>query len=551
MRTAIHPADAGRYDTGETGMVAALRRRYARAKAQRSGWEALWHDCYDYALPARRNGVAMAATGGASGGLRGGEKLFDGTACDAADQLAAALLAQLTPPWSRWFGFRPGRDVPEAQRGAVAAELDAAAEILQAQFERSNLAVELHQNFLDLVVAGTACLACEEAPLGEPSALRFTAMPLGEVVLEEGAGGRLDTVFRRQDLTLEQLAQRYPAVTQAAWFAERRRRATQSDDDATRIAVLDCVLPEAAPASGYSYIALLEDGAAGHGPVQDSDAVLARGRFDQTPFIAFRWLKAPGEAYGRSPVMKALPDIKTANKVVELVLKNASIAVTGIWQADDDGVLNPANVKLVPGAIIPKAVGSSGLTPLAAPGRFDISQLVLDDLRARIRHALLGDTLGQIDAPRMTATEVLERSAEMARLLGATFGRLQSELLDPLIRRAVAILQRRGEIPRFALDGREVVLVQQSPLARLQAQGDVQGTLTWLGQMQALGPQAMQAVDVLAVARWLGRTLGVPGEFLVEPGEAMPQGAGNPVQQMLQQLQGAIGPAAAQMGEAA
>ena len=38
--------------------------------------------------------------------------------------------------------------------------------------------------------------------------------------------------------------------------------------------------------------------------------------------------------------MTTLPDIKTANKVVELILKNASIAVTGIWLADDDGVLN-------------------------------------------------------------------------------------------------------------------------------------------------------------------------------------------------------------------
>ena len=58
--------------------------------------------------------------------------------------------------------------------------------------------------------------------------------------------------------------------------------------------------------------------------------------------------------------MKALPDIRTANKVVELVLKNASIAVTGIWQADDDGVLNPGTVRLVPGTIIPKAPGSAG-----------------------------------------------------------------------------------------------------------------------------------------------------------------------------------------------
>jgi hypothetical protein len=44
--------------------------------------------------------------------------------------------------------------------------------------------------------------------------------------------------------------------------------------------------------------------------------LLAEGKFEYSPFISFRWLKSPGEIYGRSPVMKALPDIKTANKVV-------------------------------------------------------------------------------------------------------------------------------------------------------------------------------------------------------------------------------------------
>ena len=82
---------------------------------------------------------------------------------------------------------------------------------------------------------------------------------------------------------------------------------------------------------------------------------LSSGRFDSSPFISFRWLKGAGEVYGRSPVMTVLPDIKTVNKVVELVLKNASISVTGIWQADDDGVLNPANIQLVPGSIIPES----------------------------------------------------------------------------------------------------------------------------------------------------------------------------------------------------
>src|SRR3712207_8885699 len=84
--------------------------------------------------------------------------------------------------------------------------------------------------------------------------------------------------------------------------------------------------------------------------------------------------------------------------------------MTGIWQAEDDGVLNPATVRLVPGTIIPKAPGSAGLTPLAAPGNFDISQLVLNDLRARIRAAMLADRLGPPQDAKMTATEVLERS---------------------------------------------------------------------------------------------------------------------------------------------
>ena len=212
--------------------------------------------------------------------------------------------------------------------------------------------------------------------------------------------------------------------------------------------------------------------------------------------------------------MSALPDIKTANKVVELILKNASIAVTGIWLADDDGVLNPANIRLVPGSIIPKAVGSSGLTPLQAPGRFDVSNLVLDDLRARIRHTLLVDRLGPVGGPRMTATEVVERSVETARLLGATYGRLQAELTTPLITRAIAILRRRGEIPDLALDGREVDLQYKSPLARSQARQDVRETLMWLEATAQMGAEATAVVDIPAAARWLGERLGVPGQLV-------------------------------------
>jgi hypothetical protein len=205
--------------------------------------------------------------------------------------------------------------------------------------------------------------------------------------------------------------------------------------------------------------------------------------------------------------------------VVELVLKNASIAATGIWQADDDGVLNPATVRLEPGAIIPKAPGSSGLTPLAAPGNFDVSQLVLEDLRARIRGALLADRVGPERRDNMTATEVLERAAQTARLLGATYGRLQAELLTPLVSRSLSILRRRGEIPPLLLDGREAVLRYRSPLAQVQGRSDAANTLLFLQAVRAMGPEAVATIDLPAAARWLGRTLSAPAEILLPPTE--------------------------------
>tara|TARA_R110000787_G_scaffold63679_11_gene144200 strand:- start:300957 stop:302654 length:1698 start_codon:yes stop_codon:yes gene_type:complete len=471
-----------------------LIERYRRAKARRSQWEGHWRECYEYALPQRESVIDPA-----NPGVKKGNRLYDATATDAVDQLAASLLSELTPPWGRWFDFKPGKDAPEDQHAEMAKILERAASVLQGNFDRSNFAVEMHQCYLDLVTAGTACLMFEEAPAGDQSAFRFTAVPLSEVVFEESLSGRLDVTYRRAELTRTQFQERFPDAV------------LPDIDDGNaadeKISVIEAVQPGS---RGYEYVAVRE--AADNGG-SDAD-VLATGAFRSSPFINFRWVKAPGEIYGRSPVMKALPDIKTANKVVELVLKNASIAVTGIWQADDDGVLNPATIKLEPGTIIPKAVGSAGLTPLKPANDMDLSSIVLEQMRTRIRHALLSDIIGQPDRPDMTATEVIQRSLEMARLLGATYGRLQAELLTPIAMRAVSILQRRGETPSFEIDGRVVELEYTSPLARERTRREAGMVSEWIRGLTALGPEAMALVDPLKAARYTARAFGVPEDIL-------------------------------------
>ena len=70
--------------------------RYRQAKERRGVWESHWQECYDYALPQRDGGIRQSHTG-----EKKTDKLFDGTAPDGVDLLAASLLAQLTPPWAR------------------------------------------------------------------------------------------------------------------------------------------------------------------------------------------------------------------------------------------------------------------------------------------------------------------------------------------------------------------------------------------------------------------------------------------------------------------
>lgn len=465
-----------------------LKAGYERARAKRSVWEGVWRDCYAYGLPQHEGQ-----------GTRTGVQMFDGTAMDGVDQLASSLLANLTPPWSSWFGLKPGPELSAAEAEALSPILEGGARIMQAHFDRSNFAVEMHQAFLDLVTAGTGVILFEESAPGQLAAFKFSALPLMDVTLDESAAtGRLEHIYRQSKMSAAQIRARFG-------------RTDFVDEDADKhYEILEAALPdEDKPITHYRVMLSGDNEGQGQG-----EEFLIKAKLPASPFIAFRWAKAPGDVYGRSPMMKALPDIKTANKVVELILKNASIAVTGIWQADDDGVLNPANIDLSPGSIIPKAVGSQGLRPLEMPGRFDVSQLVLDDLRARIRHALLIDRLGQIGGHRMTATEVVERAGEMALLLGATYGRLQSELLTPLILRGWDILRKRGEVPDIAIDGRNVQLDYRSPLARAQGQRGVQNTLNWINTALSMGDEAAATVDLAAAARFVGEALGVPSDLI-------------------------------------
>ena len=481
--------------------------RYLKALEKRAAWESYWEECYEYALP-QKSGIFKND----SLAVKKNATVFDSTAETAVDRLASSLLSQLTPPWSKWFGLEFGIDVTdEKERAEKVLQLENIQKILQSHFDRSNFYVEAHQCYLDLITVGTAVMLFEENAVGESSAFKFTAVPMNEIVFEDTGSGRLDSVFRRSLVPVGSLNTKFSSSV----FDEKQQSIISKNAD-KKVYVIEAVVPRITSLGqqGYNYFAFIDDTENVFGSVDK--ILLKTGVFSSSPFICFRWQKVSSEIYGRSPVMKALPDIKTANKVVELILKNASIAVSGIWQADDDGILNPQNITLAPGTIIPKAVGSAGLTPIRSGADFDVSQLVLSDLRANINRCLLADQLNATSGgARMTATEVIERVNQISRILGATYGRLQSEFLTPVIVRAVSILKRRGEISDILVNGYEVDLKYQSPLAQNQILRDAENVLNWIKTLSDFGQDAFSVIDKKAVAIWLGKVFGVSEKLIV------------------------------------
>ncbi len=403
-----------------------LQKMYSRALNLREPWLKRWSDARRYTMPTTDEEIAT---------------LFDGTAADAADNLSACMYSLLTPPESLWLNL-----VPESEESP---DPVAATMALRSNLNESNFYTTVHQCYMDLVTMGTACLFMSESPIGAASAFNFTAIPMTDIAILPNA------VFHTATVTAQDVARRYPEWTPPRAIVDAIK---QNPEYQLRLvqALIDT-----------EFTAWIDAG----GNIENN--IVATGTFETNPYIIFRWALASGELYGRGPILRALPDIKTANKVVELVLKNATIAVSGIWQADDDGVINLSNINLTPGAIIPKAVGSTGLTPLATGANFDVSQIILKDLRERIRHTMLADRIGTLSDKEMTATEILARNADMLRILGATYGRLLHEFIRPLCDRGLQILARRGVIDKISLHS-DAELKYIAPIAQMVAEN---GTL--------------------------------------------------------------------------
>lgn len=491
--------------------VEALLKRAERAEQKRAQFAALMQDCYSYAMPERD---AWSAYGY---GQNRQVRVYDSTAVVSVARFANRLQSALFPPGQRWarLALPPELAADDAAQG-VQGDLEAATELLFRHIHASNFDMVANE-WAQEIAAGTAAMLVENGRIGTRRAraplLRFQAIPSALLAFDEGPFGTVEGVFFTQRMPARLVARTYP---DARDLPQEIAQKAEADAEA-EVELLQCTTFDAGE-EVFRFEVLHKA----------SRARLVERRYRTNPWIIARWIKAPGETHGRGPLTQALPDIRTLNKLQELNLKTGSLAVAGVWTALDDGVLNPANVRITPGAVIPVRSNGGPLGPslrgLEFPGRYDVNMDMQDRLATRIRQVMFDDPLPPQVQAGLTATEVIERVRRFQADTGA-FGRLQSDAVVPLVARCLDILEQAGELAgeRFgglmdAMQDDAIRIRATGPLSQAQDMADVQAVMSFIGGAAPLGEAGMamvqNGVDPARAGPYIAERMGVPAQLI-------------------------------------
>ena len=484
----------------KTDLTKGLLSRFDRLQGQRENWETHWQEVADYMQPRKADVTKRRARGD-----KRMEQVFDSSPIQAVELLAASLHGMLTNPSTPWFTLR-FKDEEIQNEDEAKLWLEASTDAMYTAFNRSNFQQEIFELYHDLITFGTAAMFIEE---DDDDIIKFSTRHINEVFIAENDKGRIDTIYRKFKISARAAIQKFGEAVSADVQTKAKK------DPYEEIELLHAVYPRSdfnpnkKDKSNMPFESVYMEFKNGN--------ELSVGGFREFPFVVPRYLKASNEIYGRSPAMTALPDVKMLNEMSKTTIKAAQKQVDPPLLVPDDGFLLP--VRTVPGGLNFYRSGTRDrIEPLNIGANNPLGLNMEQQRRDSIRAVFYVNQLMMQQGPQMTATEVIQRNEEKMRLLGPVLGRLQSELLKPLIDRVFAVLLRNNMLPQAPefLSGRDVEIEYVSPLAKAQKSTELQSIMRAveiLGSLANVAP-VFDYVNFDNLVKHLADIVGVPQKIL-------------------------------------
>lgn len=442
--------------------------------------------------------------------------IYDGTAVAAHDLMVNGLLGYLISRVTQWMKLYHAdqeiMDYPEVREYFQDAEV-----ALYGEFERSNFYEQIKTAFDNGGSFGTAGIHIEEDVYN--SRINYLARPAKELYVAENKYGYVDTIFRHYYMTTKQIVEAFKKdKLEERWIKENEKTPYKKHEmlhivrprknrDVTRID------NENKP---FESVYMFKAG-----------DILRVSGYDTLPDVVWRWSKNADEEYGRSPAWKALTDIKRINRISKdlMSLSNYQVNPAVMYPGSMEYMMN-----LNPGGRIPYTDPNMLIKPIEK-GNYPIGRDREEKIEEAIRQHFHVDffmSLSQV-TKTMTIPEVMERQGEKGAVLGTTVGRINSELLDPIIEKTFEIADRAGrmpEVPQVLIDyGGEIKIEYTGLLAQIQrrymgTQG-ITRAMEQLAPMVQMNPEILDNINFDEMARELMVKSSMPQKIIRSEDEVM------------------------------
>ncbi len=472
---------------------------YQSAKQRRSNWDTLWQEIADYMAPSR-----ASFTEAQQRAANRREKIFDSTPEEANEALAAGLHGMMTSRSQRWFYLQPEN---RALRGRVRITRWIE-DVLTAMYAVINSPVsgfhtQIDQCYQDLGAFGNAVMFTET---NGPAPIIFQSKHLGRCWVSYDVFGQARSVYYTYTYTVKDIVERFgvdslPDTLKMNYERGEGRdaemdvlHAVSKRDDTTKFG-----------AKGFAF--------GSYWILEKEKHLLSEGGYREMPYLTPRWRVRTGEDYGVGPGERMLPEARMLNEMYKSVMKAAQKALDPPLQLPDDSFMNP--IRLRPSGLNYYRLGGGKIEPIESRHRVDIGDALLEAQRQRLKVGFFSDAFditSDSDGVNVKATFTLQRRDDKFRRLSPVFGRLDAELLEPVIQRLFSVMSAKGMLPEAPeeLDNERIVIDYVSPVARAMRTAEADDILRLIELAAPLGeidPDALLHINGSEAVKIAGNEL--------------------------------------------
>lgn len=527
------------------------RQKFERIRAklltERSSFDKHWRECSDFILPRRSRFLIDDEN---KDNHRRTNKIIDSTGTRAARTLRSGMMAGMTSPARPWFQLStPDPDL--AEFAPVKEWLHTVTKRMRTVFLKSNLYNVLPVHYGDMGVFATAGMSVLDDDL---ELIRCYPYPVGSYAVGVSRRQLIDTFVMEFKMSVRQIVDEFgrtdPDSREIDWknISRAVRNLWDKGHYENNIALVWMVAPnpdydpEKIEARFKPWVSVhWEKGG-------EQGVFLRESGFDEFPVLVSRWEVTGFDWYGSDcPGMLCLSDIKQLQLMQKRKAQATEVGINPSLQAPTS--LKNQKVSLLPGDVTFVDSLQQQTAAIRTIREVNLNALRfftadIQDVRTNIKEGFYESLflmLSQSDGPRMTAREVAERHEEKLLMLGPVLERTNDELLDPLIDRTYAIMDRAGMIPPAPpeLNGVALKVEYVSILAQAQKLVGVSSVDRFLQStvplMQTF-PEIRHKIKTFAIVDEYAELLGINPKLIV-PDEEAEQAMQAEAQQRQQQLQ--------------